>query len=311
MEETKILLVEDNIEDARIVTHLLKDYPQANFTMKHVERINDAIDCLLDDDFDLLILDLFLPDASGFDTIRRISNVASHVPIIVLTGLEDNALAFEAVQFGVQDYFVKGQVNGSILSRSILHAIERKKTENQLQFLATHDMLTKLPNRSLFQDRLNHSLDLLKRTNNHGSENFAKLAVMMMDIDHFKDINDSLGHEQGDKLLQAVARRLLKIVRQCDTIARFGGDEFVLLFENISTMEEVDLLGERVLSVFSTPFLLAGCEFSISTSVGISVYPDDGENYQSLLHTADLALYYAKRERNRYCVFSAVEEGEL
>jgi diguanylate cyclase (GGDEF)-like protein len=298
-----ILLVEDNIGDARFLYELLKDNWKHAFSFTHVDRIQKALQSISESPYDLLLLDLTLPDSSGIETVQRICHAAPHIPIIVLTGLEDDSIAIESVQIGAQDYLVKGQVTGPFLIRAINHAIERKKMAERLQYLATDDLLTDLPNRGLLQDRLTHAIDKSIR-NRNGSSDKWEIAVMLLDLDNFKLVNDTFGHPQGDKLLIAIADRLRNAIRKSDTVARMGGDEFMILFEDIGEREDVEGLGQKILDLFSEPFQISGHNLQITASVGISIYPFDGEDFQTLMKAADIAMYHAKRERNQFSLYN-------
>ncbi|WP_310189274.1 EAL domain-containing protein [Shewanella putrefaciens] len=164
---------------------------------------------------------------------------------------------------------------------------ERKKAEQDLRFLASFDTLTGLPNRTLFQDRLNHAITQAHRANNI-------VALLFLDLDRFKHINDSMGHHVGDLLLKAAAKRLQNAVREGDTVARLGGDEFTIILEGVAKTKAATLISEKVLRAFQTPFLLEDKSLTISTSIGISLYPNDADNADSLIKFADTAMYHAK-----------------
>ncbi|MFB2718999.1 EAL domain-containing protein [Shewanella xiamenensis] len=164
---------------------------------------------------------------------------------------------------------------------------ERKKAEEDLRFLASFDTLTGLPNRTLFQDRLNHAISQAHRSNNI-------VALLFLDLDRFKHINDSMGHHIGDLLLKAVAHRLQNAVREGDTVARLGGDEFTIILEGVAKTKAATLISEKVLKAFQAPFLLEDKSLTISTSIGISLYPNDAVDVDSLIKFADTAMYHAK-----------------
>jgi len=166
---------------------------------------------------------------------------------------------------------------------------EIRQTEVALQHLATHDPLTDLPNRFLMVDRLNQLLARAKRSD-------AAFAVLYMDIDGFKDVNDSRGHEFGDLLLRAIAQRLRKSVRQSDTVARIGGDEFVIILETVHQVREADTVALNVRRALARSFTLARHKVKVSVSIGISFYPENGRDTDTLLRAADYAMYLAKRE---------------
>jgi diguanylate cyclase (GGDEF)-like protein/PAS domain S-box-containing protein len=175
---------------------------------------------------------------------------------------------------------------------------DKKLCEERLDHLAHHDPLTGLPNRLLFSDRLNHSLAQAKRHD-------TKVAVMFLDLDRFKLINDTMGHKAGDALLWQVAGRLTNRLRGVDTIARMGGDEFTIVLTDIQSPEDAAAVAERVLSLFAEPFTLTGHELFVSTSVGISIYPHDGTDVETLVRNADTAMYRAKEQgKNSFCMYT-------
>jgi diguanylate cyclase (GGDEF)-like protein/PAS domain S-box-containing protein len=169
-----------------------------------------------------------------------------------------------------------------------------KDSEKQLEYLAHHDPLTKLPNRLLLQDRLSHAIKSAHR-------NKSRVAVLFLDLDNFKTINDTMGHHVGDILLGDVAERLQECLREEDTVARFGGDEFIIILEQIPDVARVTNVADKILSAINKPYPHKDRVLSISTSIGISIYPDDGDNSETLIKRADAAMYSAKQQgRNRY-----------
>lgn len=185
--------------------------------------------------------------------------------------------------------------------RIILLAIEditeRKKYEEKIQQMAFHDSLTGLPNRKLFSDRLGIVLAQAKR-------NKKKVGIVMLDLDNFKDVNDTLGHDVGDTLLKAVAERLSGTLRKSDTVARFGGDEFVLIFPDMEIIEEAIQVVQKIIDRFHKPFLIDTHQLVVTTSIGIAVYPNDGMDEEILMKNADIAMYQAKQAgRARYQLY--------
>lgn len=169
-----------------------------------------------------------------------------------------------------------------------------REQQSRLNYMAFHDALTGLPNRALFYDRLNHGLARAKRSG-------GKLVAMLLDLDRFKYINDSLGHDAGDLLLKAISQRLKECVRDMDTVARLGGDEFVVVLEGIHDIEDVGFVAQKILATISRPINIQGHDISTTVSIGISVYPDDGTQADELLKTADIAMYKAKESgKNNY-----------
>jgi diguanylate cyclase len=296
-EALRVLSVEDNPGDAILVREMLRDASPDGFMLQNADRLSAAMTCLLDGAVDCVLLDLSLPDAEGLEALAQVRTVALDVPIIVLTGRSDEVLAVQAVHEGAQDYLIKGQVDARLLSRSINYAIERKRAEVELAHQAMHDALTGLPNRALLYDRLGQALN---RVGRHS----AAVAVLFGDLDRFKLVNDSLGHGAGDTLLVAVAERLSNVLRSGDTAARFGGDEFVLLCEDVSGERQAITIAERIAAELDEPFIIEGDEVFVRTSVGIALATEPGARPEALIRDADAAMYRAKeRGGGTYEVF--------
>ena len=165
---------------------------------------------------------------------------------------------------------------------------ERKKREEQISFQAFHDSLTGLPNRMLFLDRLDQVLAQARRSKS------GTVAVMFLDLDHFKEINDTLGHEAGDACLKEVAGRVRQCVRASDTVARMGGDEFTLLLPKVIAEADVRAVAQKILEAMKMPIVLGGQQVAITTSIGISMFPRDAQDGETLLKHADAAMYKVK-----------------
>lgn len=423
-ETIRLLLIEDDPDDAQLVQRLLSRAGTISFEITHVSRLSEGLDRLAEASFAVILLDLWLPDSRGYDVLRAVHEKAPEMPIIVLTGLADEEVAVKAVQMGAQDYLVKGQMDGNLLVRSIRYAIERTRaeealreseeryrelvqnacsiiikvdTEGNITFFnefaqsfygysedevigknivltltpysdvagkdlsamlrmvkeaperyhksesesmrkdgervwiawtakairdhsgtvtgilaagqditdrkrmeeaiwhqAYHDILTDLPNRMLFIDHLNLALTQARRHRH-------MMAVMFLDLDRFKSINDSLGHAIGDQLLKAVAYRLNNYLREGDTVARIGGDEYTVLLPQVSHEEDVMTIAQKIISAFQHLFTVNHHELHITASIGISLYPGDGDDVDTLLKNADIAMYHAKEQgRNNY-----------
>ncbi len=181
----------------------------------------------------------------------------------------------------------------------------RKSAEHHIWRLANYDKLTGLPNRSMFHDRLEHEI---RRALRGGK----KLALLFLDLDGFKEVNDSLGHDVGDMLLQHVANRLAGCVRESDTIARLGGDEFIIILNDVVDTTVVGSIAQKIIDTLAAPYLLRSHPVYVSASVGITLYPDDGETNEVLLKNADQAMYTAKKEgRNRYYYFTSAMQEQV
>jgi diguanylate cyclase (GGDEF)-like protein/PAS domain S-box-containing protein len=420
---TRLLLVEDNPGDARLLQEMINQGGTTGAWLHdaeliHVESLVQAERHLSEREVDIVLLDLGLPDADGLVAVRRAQAVAPRVPLVVLTGLDDESLAAEALQEGAQDYLVKGRIDSRSLLRALRYAIERKVMEEalfvekeraqvtlscigeavvctdmtghvtylnvvaekmtgwplqeamgrpmidifrtlagsggdaiettaevsilqlravhlpssctlirrdgieipieesiapihsregkptgavivfrdvsasqqmaqQIAHSAEHDFLTGLPNRMLLNDRIGQAIIVAQR---HSRQ----VAVLFLDLDGFKHINDSLGHPMGDKLLQSIAKRLVDCVRGSDTVSRQGGDEFVVLLSELRQPDAAVVMASRILRAVAQPHSVDGHELHITTSIGVSVYPEDGLDAETLIKNADTAMYQAK-----------------
>jgi diguanylate cyclase (GGDEF)-like protein/PAS domain S-box-containing protein len=414
-----LLIVEDNPGDARLLSEMFKEQegsPTPELT--HVECMSEAEKHLSERTFDVIVLDLGLPDAQGLGAVRRAHAAAPHVPLVVLTGLDDESLAAEALQEGAQDYLIKGQIEARGFLRSLRYAVERKIMEEalfvekeraqvtlnsigdavactdiagnitflnlvaekmtgisreeaagrpmaevlrildaasretvanpmalavgknrtvhlplncvlvrrdgfeipiedsvspihnregeatgavivfrdvsvaqamalQMAHSAQHDFLTGLPNRMLLNDRVSQAIVLAHR-------HMKKVAVLFLDLDGFKHINDSLGHPIGDKLLQSIAKRLVDCGRSSDTVSRQGGDEFVVLLSEVEQSDDAASTARRMLQAIAEPHSIGQHDLHVTASIGLSIYPDDGLDAETLIKNADTAMYQAK-----------------
>ncbi len=299
-----VLLVEDSLIDAQLIRRLLRRVTSSYYRVTHVSTLNDAVLSAEDLIPDVILADLNLPDSRGTDTIASLQTSYPDIPLVIVSAWEDEAISLRSVKAGAQDYLVKGHIDGANLHRVIRYAIERKRTALELVRLAHFDQLTSLPNRTLLRERVEHAL---ARATRAGSG----VATLILDMDRFKEINDMLGHEIGDKLLIEAARRIRASVRDQDTVARLGGDEFAVILEGVSEAKEVLPVIERIIRSLSEVTSIDGHEINSSTSVGIAMYPENGTNLSELLRAADLAMYQAKSSgRGRYQFFANAMQEE-
>jgi diguanylate cyclase (GGDEF)-like protein/PAS domain S-box-containing protein len=416
--KTRVLLIEDNPGDARLLREMFREQSSHAIELLHVECMSDAEGCIANRAVDLILLDLGLPDAQGLEAVRRARAAAPRIPLMVLTGMDDESLAVKALQEGAQDYLVKGQIETRGLMRALLYAIERKILEEALfaekeraqvtlncigdgvictdvpgniTFLnvaaeamtgwswqeaagrsltdvfrmldtasseitqpgghtrlgqlpsnctllrrdgfeipiedsiasifdrdgaltgavivfrdvsatramslkmrhsAQHDPLTGLPNRLLLKDRVTQAIILANRHQKQA-------AVLYLDLDGFKHINDSLGHLIGDKLLQSVGARLLDCARASDTVSRQGGDEFVVLLSEVQQAEDAAIAARRMLEAIADVHSIDAHDLHVTGSIGVSVFPEDGLDAETLIKNADTAMYQAKENGRR------------
>ena len=414
----RVLLVEDNAGDARLLREMFNEAGSRDIEVTHVGCISEAETHLLARGADVVLLDLGLPDVHGLEAVRRAHAAAPHIPLVVLTGMDDESLGAQALHEGAEDYLIKGQIETRGLLRALRYAIERKLmeaslyaekeraqatlncigdavictdlagditflnvvaekitgwswndankrpmaevfhvidatsrvttpnrmdlavAENHTVYLpsncilvrrdggevpiedsaspihdrdgrasgavvvfrdvsaaremareithsAEHDFLTGLPNRMVLSDRVDQAIALAPRHDN-------KIAVLFLDLDGFKHVNDSLGHPIGDRLLQSVARRLVDCVRTSDTVSRQGGDEFVVLLSDAERWQDAEVTARRILRAVADVHAFDQYDLHITTSIGISIYPDDGLDAETLIKNADTAMYHAK-----------------
>jgi diguanylate cyclase (GGDEF)-like protein len=298
----QVLLIEDNPGDARLIREMLAEAPEAPFQLHFAERLAHGLELLSKGGEAgmpaLVLLDLSLPDSFGLETFAKVYAHSPQVPIIVLTGNDDQTVALSAVKGGAQDYLVKSRLDRELLLRSMQYSIERKRYQVQLEHQANYDALTGLPNRNLLHDRLRQAV--------YAQRSPRAMAVVFIDLDHFKFVNDSLGHGTGDKLLRGMADRLREVLREGDTVARLGGDEFVVILNDQASEEVIFRAMQRIMFEVSQPMMIDGKELYVTCSAGISLHPQDGADVDTLLKNADAAMYRAKDGgRNNFQFFTS------
>lgn len=294
----QVLLIDDKQDDVLQVHYLLEAAGQQDLVIHHASDLVEAEAILGSRDIHVILMDLTLSDSHGLGPVKHLQQIVYMTPIVILTEKQDEQLALDALKFGVQDYLVKWVGDGHLIARSLKYAIERKNVEQHLSDLAHYDKLTGLANRDLFHERLRLALARAQRSQR-------LVGLMFLDLDRFKEINDSLGHLAGDQLLIEVSKRLKRCTRETDTIARLGGDEFTVIVENIQSDEEAAAIAEKILLAMQVPFILEGQEVFVTTSIGLTVFPTDAKDDLGLLKNADTAMYRAKEAgRNKYQYYS-------
>lgn len=284
----RVLLVEDSKGDAILIEKLLTQAALDAYDVQHVTNLAATLKILAENEFDVVLLDRSLPDTTGFNGLHSIQNVAPKLPIIFLTGYNDEALALSAVAQGAQDYLYKDKVDSQVMKRAIQYAIQRKQFEEELICQANFDTLTGLANRILFENRLDQVLAKMRRYD-------LGVGIFFLDLDRFKEVNDTLGHAAGDKLLQQVGKRLKQGFRSCDTVARFGGDEFSILVEGIKTSQDCAIIAQKIINRLETPFIISNKKINISVSIGIAIGMNkEPVTREELMKQADEAMYSAK-----------------
>ncbi len=248
---------------------------------------DEAIDLMSRRSFRAGLVDLGQVPLGGLATIQRLRRAQAELPLVAIGALDDEELRLRVMGAGAQDYLSKGALTGYVLRQSLRYAVERKETEEKLAYLAHRDPLSGLFNRRLFRERLELAVKDAEGRASH-------LAVLLLDIDRFKTVNDSLGHGIGDRLLEVVASRIRDNVEGGDVVARLGGDEFGVLLENVDGEEEALAAAHRLLEALVPPARLGDYEIVATASIGISLYPDHGDTAEEILQGADKAMYRAK-----------------
>ncbi len=274
----------------------------------------ETIDVFVRERPDLVFLDVEMPGMTGLEVCQRIRQMpqGESIPIMIVTGSDDRQSIDQGFEAGATQYKTK-PVNWSLLGRDVQYMLRAssafnvlKRQEDRLKYLAYYDPLTSLPNRRSFNEQLNR---ILKRSQRHGTA----AALLFIDLDHFKRINDSIGHGRGDRLLVEIARRLTKELRQDDAInffsedsdaeseygtgiARLGGDEFTVVLSDIDELADVETVATRILHALSQPIKLQSHNPVVTPSIGIAMYPEDGTDPDTLVRNADTAMYVAKAE---------------
>jgi len=295
-----ILIVDDLEANVLLLEKMLTDAGYKRITST---RDPHAV-CALhrDNHYDLILLDLRMPGMDGFQVMDCLKEIETdgYLPVLAVTA--EPAHKLRALQSGAKDFVSKPFDLAEVLMRvhnmlevRLLHEASRNYSK-MLEALALNDPLTGLANRRLLDDRMSMALV-------HAHRNNSAMAVVYLDLDGFKQINDTLGHGAGDELLKMVAERLVETVRAEDTVARLGGDEFIIALWHVSGIDYAVSVASRAIEAVSQPYNIEGSTVSITTSAGISIYPDHGEDAEALMKSADQALYEAKAAgRNVYCI---------
>ena len=289
-ERPVVVLADDDPSIRLMVRHVLEseDYDIVEAAdgleaIKAVEQYHPA----------LILLDAIMPGIDGFTTCQQIKeNGHTDIPVMMITGLDDDASVERAYEVGAIDFITK-PIKWAVLKHRVKSVVAKVIAERKVELLAYRDTLTNLPNRLLFADRLEQSV--IRADRSHTS-----IALMLVDIDDFKLVNDSFGHDAGDKLIKAVGQLISRSLRRADTSARLGGDEFAVIIENIDGPEEAISIADNLTTILEHNVRLDDQETYTSASIGIAIYPDDGKDARTILKNADTAMFRAK-ENGRHC----------
>ncbi len=294
----RLLLLEDNIDAAASLAEALTLLDET-YEIHRVTQLKEAEAMVQRERLEVALIDLSLPDADGCDAAIALRRVAPDLPLVALTGKNFETVALELVRIGVQDFLQKGTTSVQRIHQVLQLAVERHRQETALRHAASFDALTGVLNRAELLRQLGKAIS-------HANRSVYRGAVMIIDIDEFKQINDTFGHKAGDMVLQDVANRLSAVARAGDSIGRLGGDEFVLVLEGLRSREDAAAAARKASETTSYEIELGDQRsVTVSTSIGVAVFPDQAEDAEVLLELADRAMYVAKRKGKRQFCFYA------
>lgn len=291
----RILIIDDDTVDRKAIIRALKQSTEAVDSVE-TDSAENALDHIAGENFDCVLIDYRMPGMNGLEGAEMIKqNSRSEIPIVMLTGEGNEMIAVEALKNGIHDYLPKSRISSESLTRAILNSIEKVKlrkeladARSRLEEMAMMDSLTELGNRNLFKNRLDEMIASHARNGN-------KFALIMLDLNKFKVVNDTIGHHAGDFVLQEVGRKLKEVSRNADTFFRLGGDEFAGLITTGISPEGVEIMSRKIIEAIEQPMDFEGHKLQVGCSVGIVFFPTHGRVGNDLLRQADDAMYEAKR----------------
>lgn len=301
-----ILLVDQLTDNGTLLNlALCANKPQCVYSIKQVATIEEARNLLSKEKFQLIMLNDSIELNASIRSLLDSFQAQPNVPIIIIGNETDEQKALEAISFGAQDYLIKSQLwDSAYVKRIVRHAIVRQQLKSQMEVtrerhkqMAYYDPLTQLPNRQLFYDRISQTVNQAKR-------NQSQFALLFIDLDNFKTVNDRHGHSAGDEVLRIVAQRLSKGIRASDTVARLGGDEFTVILNQVKDPNQAANIVRTLLRSVQEPIYYGQYELKIGASIGVSLYPNDASSIEELISYADQAMYASKeKQKNSYQIF--------
>ena len=302
-EELQSILIADDDRSMRLA--LMNVLDADGYELYEVSNGAEAYQYCKNNLPDLVLLDAMMPEMNGFDACQKIRNLknAKHTPILIVTALDDDDSVEHAFKVGATDYLPK-PVHFAVLRQRISRLLHTARVDKHVRHLAYTDALTGLPNRTTLSTHLE---SLLSKARDEDE----MLAMLFLDLDRFKLVNDTLGHSVGDLLLKAVADRLQRCIRGGDMVARLGGDEFTVIIDRAKSKESVARIAQTICDSLNQPFSFSGQEIFVSTSIGISLYPRDGEDIGELMKHADTAMFRAKETGVNYFFYESNMEAEV
>lgn len=302
----KVLLVEDDEDDYLIVKDLLEEIQDTSYRLIWVQNYTEAQETIEQKNFDVLLVDYRLRKRTGLDLLKELNGKSKKMPVIFLTGMSDRRVDLAAMQAGAADFLVKNQLDANLLERAIRYAMERTRLLNTLNELATRDELTGLYNRREMDRFLDKELERFQR-NNH------PVSLILLDIDHFKNVNDSFGHHVGDQVLKQLSKMISNITRSVDFVIRYGGEEFSIVLPD-TPGKDAFKVAERLRKNVADNDLICVLDdgtkenISITISLGVAELPNDVITKKALLIAADQALYASKEQgRNQTVAYQSID----
>ncbi|MDC4206566.1 MAG: EAL domain-containing protein [Candidatus Manganitrophus sp.] len=296
----RVLIVEDSEEDAELLVRELTKggYDPTVLVVDTAEKMNAALER---NTWDIVFSDYSMPDFNGLRALELLRKNALDVPFIFVSGTIGEEVAVAGMKAGANDYLMKGNLKRLIptIERELSQAkmrLDHRQSEEMVRHLAYYDPLTALPNRTRLHERLQAAI-VAAQFEDH------PMALLLMDLNRFKEINDTLGHHRGDFLLQQVGQRLSEIVYEPNMVARLGGDEFAVLLPKLTEKEDVHAMAHKIIEALSKPMMIEDLPVVVDVGIGIAVYPDHGANAETLLQRADVAMYTAKEIGKEYAIY--------
>jgi len=298
----QVLVVDDDRSTRSTLRHTLQ---RDGFQVEEASDGQQALSMLARFQPDVILMDAMMPVMDGFTACARMQELpgAADIPVLMITALQDNSSVERAFAAGASDYIPK-PIHYAVLSQRVRRIIEANRAEKRIRHLAYNDVLTGLPNRTLFFELLGKSIE-------HARNSEQQVAVLFMDLDRFKYVNDNLGHAVGDRLLQAVAQRVRQTVRADDAVARLGGDEFTVVLNELDNPAAAATAAHNIVRALSAPFPIDGHDIFVTASVGIAMFPHDGSDVAALVKHADSAMYRAKRTNTGFQFYESSMEHSI
>ncbi len=306
------LIVDDNEDDREFIERILKKTGQFE-KIYHASTVDEGVLALKEHDVDVILLDYLMPQCDGIEMVLQIKSMDSIGPtaIVMISNLEDESRQLECLHAGAHDFLNKTAVDPKSLRKAILHSRKRFELEQELQRsyqhvknIAEKDALTGLSNRYYFEVRLKEAYKDFQRNQN-------RVALLILDLDDFKYVNDTYGHPTGDELLKRITRRINGCLRGDECFSRIGGDEFAIILQNITSIQSVTQVAKRILRVSKKSYCLNEVEVTCGVSIGIALTRFDRGDQQNLIQEADIAMYRAKQSKNSFCYFEKEMQQEI